>query len=117
MTDRYRKYLQYCLPAIFIAYLGCIVAFTHVHIIGGVTLVHAHPYHKTADGRPGPEHSLSLFQLLHQVSVFQTVAAEGSLDISKLFLTPFADLIARPVCSGYLSLLPDGLSPRAPPCF
>ena len=45
--DRLRKYLRILLPALFIAYLGCIIAFTHVHIVNGVTIVHSHPYHKT----------------------------------------------------------------------
>ena len=117
MTDDYRKYLQYCLPALFIAYLGCIVAFTHVHIVGGVTLIHSHPYHKTDDGRPGPEHSLTLCQLLHQLSVLQTVSDGNSIDLSGLCLTPFSILTTRSVDPAYLSPLADGLSPRAPPRF
>ena len=39
--DRLRKYLRILLPALFIAYLGCIIAFTHVHIVNGVTIVHS----------------------------------------------------------------------------
>lgn len=117
MMDKYRKYLRYFLPALFTAYLGCLIAFTHVHIVGGVTLVHAHPYHKTADGRPGPEHTLTFFQLLHQLSVLQSVAADGGIDLSDLFLTPFADITARKVSAHHLRPLFDGLSPRAPPRF
>lgn len=69
--DRLRKYLRILLPALFIAYLGCIIAFTHVHIVNGVTIVHSHPYHKTDDGRPDHEHGYAEFQLLHQLSVLQ----------------------------------------------
>ena len=65
--DRLRKYLRILLPALFIAYLGCIIAFTHVHIVNGVTIVHSHPYHKTDDGRPDHEHGYAEFQLLHSV--------------------------------------------------
>lgn len=117
MTDNLRKYLHYFLPAIFIPYLGCIVAFTHVHVIDGVTLVHSHPYHTTADGRPGPEHSLTLFQLLHQLSVLQTVAEGGGIDLSGLLLTPFFVLICRPVYPAFPGQPAGGLSPRAPPFF
>lgn len=67
--DRLRKYLRILLPALFIAYLGCIIAFTHVHIVNGVTIVHSHPYHKTDDGRPDHEHGYAEFQLLHQLSL------------------------------------------------
>jgi|GEM_PF-57052 len=73
--DRLRKYLRILLPALFIAYLGCIIAFTHVHIVNGVTIVHSHPYHKTDDGRPDHEHGYAEFQLLHQLSVLQITGA------------------------------------------
>ena len=73
--DRLRKYLRILLPALFIAYLGCIIAFTHVHIVNGVTIVHSHPFHKTDDGRPDHEHGYAEFQLLHQLSVLQITGA------------------------------------------
>lgn len=73
--DRLRKYLRILLPALFIAYLGCIIAFTHVHIVNGVTIVHSHPYHKTDDGRPDHEHGYAEFQLLHRLSVLQITGA------------------------------------------
>ena len=42
--DGLRKYLRIALPLLFISYLGCLIAFTHVHIVNGVTIVHSHPY-------------------------------------------------------------------------
>ena len=86
--DRLRKYLRILLPALFIAYLGCIIAFTHVHIVNGVTIVHSHPYHKTDDGRPDHEHGYAEFQLLHQLSVLQiTGAAFVAIPLSVTYLS------------------------------
>ncbi|WP_278624741.1 hypothetical protein [Parabacteroides gordonii] len=49
VMEKYRKYLRIALPALFIAYLGCLITFTHVHIVNRVTIAHSHPYHKTDD--------------------------------------------------------------------
>ena len=93
--DRLRKYLRILLPALFIAYLGCIIAFTHVHIVNGVTIVHSHPYHKTDDGRPDHEHGYAEFQLLHQLSVLQIRGAAFVAILLALFI---------PLSVTYLSL-------------
>lgn len=94
--DRLRKYLRILLPALFIAYLGCIIAFTHVHIVNGVTIVHSHPFHKTDDGRPDHEHGYAEFQLLHQLSVLQITRCRlSSLFCWRLFI---------PLSVTYLSL-------------
>lgn len=79
--DRLRKYLRILLPALFIAYLGCIIAFTHVHIVNGVTIVHSHPFHKTDDGRPDHE------PWLRRVSVASSVIclADNQVRLSSLF--------------------------------
>ena len=70
-----RKYLRIALPLLFISYLGCLIAFTHVHIVNGVTIVHSHPYQKNDDGTPKKEHNYAEFQLLHQLSTIQVGCA------------------------------------------
>ena len=111
--DRLRKYLRILLPALFIAYLGCIIAFTHVHIVNGVTIVHSHPYHKTDDGRPDHEHGYAEFQLLHQLSVLplsvtylslrsiRTISFPSGEDV-RFGLLPYSDIV-RLITLYYLS--------------
>ncbi len=106
--DRLRKYLRILLPALFIAYLGCIIAFTHVHIVNGVTIVHSHPYHKTDDGRPDHEHGYAEFQLLHQLSVLQITGAA----FVAILLAAFA-----PVYPDYIVPFRGRRTLRAPPIF
>ena len=89
--EKFRKYLRIALPALFIAYLGCLIAFTHVHIVNGVTIVHSHPYHKTDDGRPDHEHGYAEFQLLHQLS---TIQISGAAFVS-LLLAAFLTVLFR----------------------
>lgn len=113
--DRFTKYLKIALPTLFIAYLGCLIAFTHVHIINGVTIVHSHPYHKNDNGTPGNEHTYAEFQLLHQLS---TVQISGAAFISVLITTAegsIFQILCPPVCMAYLCAVPGKLSLRAPP--
>lgn len=115
MKDKYRKYLRIALPALFIAYLGCLIAFTHVHIVNGVTIVHSHPYSKTDDGRADHDHSYAQFQLLHQLS---TVQIGGALLVSILlaaFLSVLYKLSCNPVSPDYLIPIQGKPSLRAPP--
>lgn len=44
------KYIKWLLPVLFIAYYSSVSLFTHVHVEHGTTIVHAHPFKKTADG-------------------------------------------------------------------
>lgn len=113
--DRFTKYLKIALPTLFIAYLGCLIAFTHVHIINGVTIVHSHPYHKNDNGTSGNEHTYAEFQLLHQLS---TVQISGAAFISVLITTAEGSvfqILCPPVCMAYLCAVPGKLSLRAPP--
>ena len=103
--DRLRKYLRILLPALFIAYLGCIIAFTHVHIVNGVTIVHSHPFHKTDDGRPDHEHGYAEFQLLHQLSVLQITGAAFVAIRWRLFI-PLSVTYFRSGLSGLYRSLP-----------
>ena len=105
--DRLRKYLRILLPALFIAYLGCIIAFTHVHIVNGVTIVHSHPFHKTDDGRPDHEHGYAEFQLLHQFVAILLAA----------FYSFIRNLSFAPVYPDYIVPFRGRRTLRAPPIF
>lgn len=113
--DTYRKYLRTLLPALFIAYLGCIIAFTHIHIVNGVTIVHSHPYQKNDNGLPDHEHNYAEFQLLHQLSVLQI---DGALFVAVLPLALFSVvrlLKNKPVEPEFLIPIRGNLYLRAPP--
>lgn len=113
--DKLRKYLKVALPALFIAYLGCLIVFTHVHIINGVTIVHSHPYQKTDDGRPNHEHGYAEFQLLHQLSTLQISGAAFVALLLAVFLTALFRLSCNPVCPDYIAPVRGKQSLRAPP--
>ena len=115
MKEKYRKYLRIVLPALFIAYLGCLIAFTHVHIVNGVTIVHSHPFHKTDDGRPDHEHGYAEFQLLHQLSTIQISGAAFVSLLLAAFLTVLFRLSCNPVYPDYLVPIQGEPSLRAPP--
>ena len=44
VKDILRPFLRVLLPILFISYMGSVISFTHVHIVDGVTIVHAHPH-------------------------------------------------------------------------
>lgn len=92
-----RKYLRIALPLLFISYLGCLIAFTHVHIVNGVTIVHSHPYQKNDDGTPKKEHNYAEFQLLHQLSTIQISGATFAQVLIAAFLATFCVLSTCPV--------------------
>ena len=80
-------YLRWILPAIFMIYYGEIISFTHVHVVNGVTVVHAHPY-KSGNASDYHHHSLSELQLFHQLSVFSL--EDGA--VQSLIIEPFIPL-------------------------
>ena len=80
-------YIRWLLPVLFICYYGGIISFTHVHVVNGVTIVHAHPY-KGQDAAGGHQHSLHELQLYHQLSV---VSQEDDA-IQPLGIPPFYPL-------------------------
>ena len=109
--DRLRKYLRILLPALFIAYLGCIIAFTHAHIVNGVTIVHSH------DGRPDHEHGYAEFQLLHQLSVLQITGAAFVAILLAAFYSFIRNLSFAPVYPDYIVPFRGRRTLRAPPIF
>ena len=72
MTARY-KYSKYALLILFVGYLGCLMAFSHVHIENGHVYVHAHPYSDAPDS-PKHHHTYSAFQVLDALSSFMVEA-------------------------------------------
>ncbi|MCD7936244.1 MAG: hypothetical protein LUG98_05230 [Tannerellaceae bacterium] len=77
--DKLRPYLRFSLPLLFSVYVGFLIAFTHVHIVNGVTIVHSHPYQKS-NGEPlEHEHNYAEFQLLHQLSSIEIGGAVCTL--------------------------------------
>lgn len=113
--DRLRKYLRIALPLLFISYLGCLIAFTHVHIVNGVTIVHSHPYQKNDDGTPKEEHTYAEFQLLHQLSTIQISGAAFAEILIAAFIAAFCVLSNRPVYPDHLRPVLGEVSLRAPP--
>ncbi|MEI3118310.1 MAG: hypothetical protein V8T12_05305 [Parabacteroides johnsonii] len=57
--------MKWLLPALFIVYYSSISLFMHVHVEDGTTIVHSHPFKKTADGTCHHHSSLSEIQLFH----------------------------------------------------
>ena len=75
--DRLRKYLRILLPALFIAYLGCIIAFTHVHIVNGVMIVHSHP----SSGKHHTHTTGQVISIAH-LSTIHTLEAEVQAEMT-----------------------------------
>ena len=113
--DRLRTYLRIALPLLFISYLGCLIAFTHVHIVNGVTIVHSHPYQKNDDGTPKEEHNYAEFQLLHQLSTIQISGSAFAQVLIAAFIATFCVLSNRPVYPDHLRPVLGKVSLSAPP--
>ena len=113
--DKARKYLKVMLPVLFIMYMGCLIIFSHVHIVNGITIVHSHPFEKNADGTPKENHNYAEFQLLHQLTHIQIEdAATVQIIISKA--PNSCRLInTRPVYPAILRPFVGNISWRAPP--
>lgn len=94
--------------------MGCLIAFTHVHIINGVTIVHSHPYSRNSDV-PDKEHNLAEFQLLHQLSTIQI--GDTSLDLIELpfYFIPIRLILNSPISSGFICPALGVICLRAPP--
>ena len=83
------KYIKWLLPVLFIAYYSSVSLFTHVHVEHGTTIVHAHPFKKTADGTCHHHTSLAEIQLFHMLSSIHLLRLQFySLKISNLSESP-----------------------------
>lgn len=112
---RWITYLKVVLPILFIGYLACIVSFTHVHIVNGVTIVHSHPYNKKTNPPSEHQHTGQQLQLYQQ---FSSIQAEGDIYCS-IQLTPTyvneTILLFPSVNNMFILSLTDAFNLRAPP--
>ena len=99
---------------IFTGYVGILAFYSHVHVVGGVTIVHAHPF-PHGEGVPFHTHSQAEFQLYHVLSSLN--AGDDVVPHFAFGVLP-AMVVAEVrvfVCGGYAVLQPSDISLRAPP--
>lgn len=112
---RWITYLKVVLPILFIGYLACIISFTHVHIVNGVTIVHSHPYNKQTNPPSDHQHTGQQLQLYQQ---FSSIQAEGDIYCS-IQLTPTyvneTILLFHSVNNMFILSPTDAFNLRAPP--
>lgn len=108
-------YMKWLLPVLFIVYYSNISMFTHVHVEYGVTIVHAHPFKKTADGSTHQHSSLSEIQFFHLLTTVHV--EDGAVHPLQLQFYDLAvyKIIENPVYPDYLVPVLGELSLRAPP--
>ena len=115
MGKFFRKYRQYIVATLlltFLLYIGNIYLFTHYHTIDGVKIAHSHIYSGTKDA-PNHSHSTQQFNIIHQLSTFNSEEFCLSSVISTYI--PFVDIFYQRECSyiSHFSTLYHSL--RAPP--
>lgn len=112
---RWITYLKVVLPILLIGYLACIISFTHVHIVNGVTIVHSHPYNKQTNPPSDHQHTGQQLQFYQQ---FSSIQAEGDIYCS-IQLTPTSvneTILLFPSVNNMFILSPtDAFNLRAPP--
>lgn len=108
------NFLRMMLPVLFVLYTGMIVSFTHVHIINGVTIVHAHPYN---DDSPNHTHTGTELQLLHQLSTIQQIGSCTFDYVIKPFYSYETTLDTQPVAHRHICKAYEAIRLRAPPFF
>ena len=64
-------FISGCLLVLFLCYQVGIIAFTHVHYVNGVMVVHSHPF-----GNDTHEHSAAQLLLIGQLSHVEMTAAD-----------------------------------------
>lgn len=106
--------IKVLLLTIFLGYVGILVFYSHIHVVGGVTIVHAHPFQQD-DGAPFHTHSQAEFQLYHVLSSLN--AGDDVVPHFIFGVLPNIVVAEVPVlvCGGYASMQPSDVSLRAPP--
>lgn len=106
--------LKVLLLTIFLGYVGILVFYSHVHVVGGVTIVHAHPFSQS-QGVPFHTHSQVEFQLYHVLSSLNT--GDDVVPYFVFGVLPAIVPVEVPVlvCGGYAGLQPSDVFLRAPP--
>ena len=109
------KYLKWFLPVLFIAYYGSVSFFMHVHIEHGTTIVHAHPFKKTADGTCNHHRTLAEIQLFSALSSIHVV--DGAIHLLQLhfYARPVGEVSESVVSSDHLAPTRGKIRLRAPP--
>ena len=98
------KYIKWLLPVLFIAYYSSVSLFTHVHVEHGTTIVHAHPFKKTADGTCHHHTSLAEIQLFHMLSSIYVM--DGAIHLLRLQFYSLKYLISLSLRSIRIMSLP-----------
>lgn len=97
------KYMKWLLPALFIVYYSSISLFMHVHVEDGTTIVHSHPFKKTADGTCHHHSSLSEIQLFYLLTTVHVQDGAICSLLLQFYATPSYKIIEiRPawiICS------------------
>lgn len=106
--------LKVLLLTIFLGYVGILVFYSHVHVVGGVTIVHAHPFHQD-EGIPFHTHSQVEFQLYHVLSSLNSGDDVVPHFIFGVLPALVAAMVSFFVSGGYAALPPSDVSLRAPP--
>lgn len=109
--------MKWFLPILFIAYCGSISMFTHVHVVNGVTIVHAHPFKNALDGGGHHHGSFSEIQLFHLLTTVHV--EDGAVHPLHLhfYALPIYKIVEYPVYPDHLVPFLGNLSLRAPPFF
>ena len=113
MKQTMAKYMKWLLPALFIVYYSSISLFMHVEY--GTTIVHSHPFKKTADGICHHHSSLSEIQLFHLLTTVHVQDGAIHSLLLQICVTPNYKIIDNPVYPDYLIPVLGKLSLRAPP--
>lgn len=115
MKQTMAKYMKWLLLVLFIGYYGSISLFMHVHVEDGTTIVHSHPFRKTADGTCHHHSSLSEVQLFHLLTTVHV--QDGAVHPLQLhfYALPNYKIIENPVYPDHLIPVLGKLSLRAPP--
>jgi len=115
MKQLYLKYLKILFPVLFIAYLGGIISFTHVHVVNGITIVHSHPFSTNGDVPVDHQHTGTELQLLHQISTI--LQADNAVSFTNIttFLPAVRVLLSKPIKQYHLLPQKDSNQLRAPP--
>lgn len=115
MKQTMAKYMKWLLPALFIVYYSSISLFMHVHVEYGTTIVHSHPFKKTADGICHHHSSLSEIQLFHLLTTVHVQDGAIHSLLLQICVTPNYKIIDNQVYPDYLVPVLGKLSLRAPP--
>jgi hypothetical protein len=56
---------KYFFLLLFLGFFGSITFFNHAHVVGGITIVHSHPFKSDKNGLPTHSHTTNGYLLIH----------------------------------------------------